>query len=555
MRNLKNIYVSLKRTWFLNPFSTKILILITSTLIASLEIITVNLITLQIFAEVDNVKNTLFNISIITGIFFTLKLFLNYLQFNIIYRCGTRIAEKIFIGLSNKIINPLFKTEKATDAITIVTHKINNLTTQQLTPMVQILTAIVVLSTFFLQIVYIHKLYTIFIILGIVIPLVFIASLLFIFTAKQSKIINNALENLTSSSLQAFEKSHSALVNGLGPFLYKAFKIDNSKLRQSQMLLIFYSSIPRVIFETMLFGLALLFVFSGGSVSIDSAGAIAVTGLLVYRSLPYLAAVMQNLMLISGNIDAFNSIYHQFKSSDSVKKATQRNTVSILSSMEFQNFQLPWVKYGQGFQGLSATVRIGEPLILFGESGCGKSTIMRMLMGERLVDCNLKILDRDNKQVMLEADHETIKENYAYFEPSFMLFTSSFVENITGKKEEEISVDESKRLFQVLEIVGLYSQYLEWKSSKNLLDCGLSTGQQMRVGLARSLYKDCLIYILDEPTSNLDSTISKKIADRIINFLSNKILVIATHEPFLWAGKNKIDCSFLNPIDMTHSDE
>ena len=71
--------------------------------------------------------------------------------------------------------------------------------------------------------------------------------------------------------------------------------------------------------------------------------------------------------------------------------------------------------------------------------------------------------------------------------------------------------------------------------------CNISGGQKARISIARALYEDADIYLLDNPISALDSQISIKIIENVIkNYLKNKCVVLVTFQPKLVPGIDKI---------------
>ena len=96
---------------------------------------------------------------------------------------------------------------------------------------------------------------------------------------------------------------------------------------------------------------------------------------------------------------------------------------------------------------------------------------------------------------------------------------------------KNISESELKRYLEELKLEDI----LNFKEGLNTIigekGLKLSTGQKRRLNLLRSLILDKNIYILDEPTSNLDIQTEQIVVDFIKNHFQNKTLIIATHNP------------------------
>ena len=109
------------------------------------------------------------------------------------------------------------------------------------------------------------------------------------------------------------------------------------------------------------------------------------------------------------------------------------------------------------------------------------------------------------------------------------LFNMSIKDNLRLGKN--ISESELKRYLEELKLEDI----LNFKEGLNTIigekGLKLSTGQKRRLNLLRSLILDKNIYILDEPTSNLDIQTEQIVVDFIKNHFQNKTLIIATHNP------------------------
>ncbi len=148
----------------------------------------------------------------------------------------------------------------------------------------------------------------------------------------------------------------------------------------------------------------------------------------------------------------------------------------------------------------------GELVTLLGPSGCGKTTILRMIAG----------LERPTSGTIL-LDDDDVTRLPAYLRDVTMVFQSyalfphmSVYENVAyGLKVAGRPADETKRRVQVaLEMVGLGS--LGDRSTN-----ALSGGQQQRVALARALVIEPRVLLFDEPLSNLDAKLRRRVRDDI----------------------------------------
>jgi len=146
--------------------------------------------------------------------------------------------------------------------------------------------------------------------------------------------------------------------------------------------------------------------------------------------------------------------------------------------------------------GVSFTVEEGELTVLLGGSGCGKSTILRMISG--LEDITSGSVNIGGKEV---ANVDASKRGVSMVFQNYALFPHlSVAENILfGLKVRKVPTEErNKRLKDAAELVGL-DELLDRKPAQ------LSGGQRQRVALARTIVAQQPVCLMDEPLSNLDA--------------------------------------------------
>ena len=157
----------------------------------------------------------------------------------------------------------------------------------------------------------------------------------------------------------------------------------------------------------------------------------------------------------------------------------------------------------QIFNGESFSFDEGKITYILGESGIGKTTLLKIIAG----------LDNDFKG---EFHEKSDNVSYVFQEPR--LFP-----NLTVSENIAISCDSSKHTVDEL------LRLLELENEANALPSSLSGGMKMRVAIARAIYNDGDIFLMDEPFAALDEDLKSRILPKLFQLLKGKTIVIISH--------------------------
>ncbi|MGH4122503.1 MAG: ABC transporter ATP-binding protein [Clostridium sp.] len=163
---------------------------------------------------------------------------------------------------------------------------------------------------------------------------------------------------------------------------------------------------------------------------------------------------------------------------------------------------------------------------LIGESGCGKSSLMKLLLALYEPDKG-SISFKGNEVVTFEA----LRSKTAYVPQEPMLFSGTVFENISFGYEnasinEVISAAKAASVDEFIQLLPNGYDTMIFEEGKNL-----SGGEKQRIAIARALLKNTPILLLDEITSALDNTTEEKIMETILNISKSKAVFIITHNP------------------------
>lgn len=178
------------------------------------------------------------------------------------------------------------------------------------------------------------------------------------------------------------------------------------------------------------------------------------------------------------------------------------------------------------FNGLNVLIKAGEKVALVGESGTGKTTIIKIILG--LIKPKSGRVLIDNEVNLSEINLNSYYQYVSYIPQESPIFDGTLRENIVFDK-----MYTDKEIINVLEKVDMLAWY---KKLDNGLDTYLgekgilvSGGERQRIALARLWFDDAAIVILDEATSALDNITEKEVMERVMKKLENKTVIAIAH--------------------------
>ncbi|MBJ6124516.1 ABC transporter ATP-binding protein [Microvirga splendida] len=192
------------------------------------------------------------------------------------------------------------------------------------------------------------------------------------------------------------------------------------------------------------------------------------------------------------------------------------------ASVEFRNVTK---RYGNvtAVDSVSFTIAPGQLVTLLGPSGCGKTTTLRMIAGlEMASEGQILIGERDVTNLSAaDRDVSMVFQSYALFPHMSVIENVAYGPTVQGVPKK----DAYAMAMEKLEIIGL-------KGLEKRAPSELSGGQQQRVAVARALVLEPQVLLFDEPLSNLDAKLRRRVREDIRELQQNLNLTVAyvTHD-------------------------
>ena len=290
------------------------------------------------------------------------------------------------------------------------------------------------------------------------------------------------------------------------------------------------TQLPRFALEAISFGSMmslLLYEFINGSDLNSKLPLISVYAIAGYRLLPSFQQIYVSFSKLRYVKTMLETLHSEFKNLNYEKNSTnQSRKIEIKRDIELKNisFAYPGDKK-DSLKNISLKIIRNQKIGFTGVSGSGKSTLIDIILG--LINPQNGSILIDNQE--LKSFHKRYWLNsIGYVPQSIYLSDDTILSNIAfGIKIDQINLEAVKYAARLANIDKFIENDLKDSYQSIIGERGIkiSGGQRQRIGLARALYRNPSLLILDEGTSALDN-ITEKIVMDSINKLSKKITII-----------------------------
>jgi ATP-binding cassette, subfamily B, bacterial PglK len=297
----------------------------------------------------------------------------------------------------------------------------------------------------------------------------------------------------------------------------------------------FIQKLPKPILEysTVFAMIVVVFIFIKlGYSSSYIVTVLALFGVAAVRVLPSLVRIFNSSQAIQFGIPALNIIYSELsnvKNKKIIKKTNLTKALKFDSHIKVENITFKYPGSNNSiFEGINLEIPKGKLIGIQGASGSGKSTLIDIILG---------LIQPTEGKVLVDGfevakDILSWQKNLSYVPQNVFLTDDSLKRNIAfGLKETEIS---TKKIYDVIKAAELdkFVNSLPKKLDTVVGERGarISGGQRQRIGLARALYHEPELLVLDETTSSLEKETEEKIMKTVSRIQNNKTIIIVSHD-------------------------
>ena len=301
--------------------------------------------------------------------------------------------------------------------------------------------------------------------------------------------------------------------------IYNFFKIGQETL--------FLNTIPPYITEPFI--IILLFVLLS-VISIENfsepdrlVASFAVIVSAIFRLSPTIARIQVNLNGINSTlpiVDEFLSLCKKFDISH-IKELQKKEFYHLKDKIELKNINFEYEVEKPVLKNINLTINKGEFIGIAGLSGAGKTTLADIISG---------LFSPNSGEILIDGEKAKMPLKIGYIPQEFTVINGTIKENVTfgGEEQSDEAIIEALKKAQLYDFIE--QNFKDGIYTNPFIDStGFSHGQKQRLALARALYSNPDILILDEATSSLDLKTEDEICNVLKDLKGQKTIIAIAH--------------------------
>jgi len=315
--------------------------------------------------------------------------------------------------------------------------------------------------------------------------------------------------------------------------LVKIFTANNKILNVCELKQNFIASLPKLWMEWLVvigFILLILLMIFLGKELLYIVPLLGLFAAAAFRIMPSLARIMNSVQNILYNHPAVDSIYKEFNQKsfqNNINKISSKK-IFLTKEIDLKNINFKYSDSGPFIlKNINLNIKNGTTIGLIGESGIGKTTLINIILGLMRPTSGSVCIDG----VDIFENIKNWQSQIGYVPQNIYLSDDSIKKNIAfalpDEKIDNIAVNKAVTNAKLDSLVNNLSNGLDTKIGE--FGDRISGGQRQRIAIARALYTNPKVFILDECTNSLDSKTEKQIIDEVNSLKGKKTIIMIAH--------------------------
>ena len=336
------------------------------------------------------------------------------------------------------------------------------------------------------------------------------------------KIVSEAFSAIKEIKLAGLEKNYVELFSKPAEIFAR-----NQALSQT------ISYLPRFIIEGVAFGgmiILVLVLILRGEFFFEIAPILALYAFAGYRLIPAIQNIYFSITQIRFSKPSLDLLHQNLIKLKKIENNNRNIAINFKKNICLKNvdFYYPFTKE-PSLKNINFNISSFSRIGIIGPSGSGKTTLVNIILG--LYSATKGSLLVDNK-IISNENVKSWQKNIGYVPQQIYLSDKSIAENIAfGEEKENIDFNMIQKVSKIAKIHDFVINNLPEKYDSYIGEGGvkLSGGQRQRIGIARALYYNPNLLILDEATSSLDNETENAVVDDINKLEKNITIIMIAH--------------------------
>ena len=320
---------------------------------------------------------------------------------------------------------------------------------------------------------------------------------------------------------------------GASEYFQKLFNITNIRKIKAEQLNRFIGFIPRSFLEILailtISFVTYYFIYNDYSIK-NIIPILTLLAILLVRSIPAFGVLNVSASVLQYHKQSMINIVKEFEKYELIESQNKQKNISnnFVENIDIENLSFSYPNSQHDvLKNINLKISKSECIGLIGGSGSGKSTLIDIILGLYSPKQGMVLINKKADYSL----HENYPDRIGYVPQDVYLTDDSIRNNIALGVNKNLIDD--KKIFEIIKLLKLDQLILESEKGIDTIvgnrGIKLSGGQRQRIGIARAIYKDPQILILDEATNALDYESEKDILNSLIKNKQNKIIIIINH--------------------------